>query len=97
MTGIQEILTLIMIIAGIVVLPRMFKKEKTTKPRGKKITLSGTLRLGLVASILIPVISAFFFRPWDQRIDRFILTAIFPVALGWGVFWVISGFRKKGK
>jgi len=95
LTGIQEILTLILIIAGIIVLPRIFKKEKTGKTKKRKLMLSGTFRMGIVVSILIPVISALILRPWQRGHYMFILTGILPVALGWGVAWIISGFRKK--
>ncbi|MFO7748942.1 MAG: hypothetical protein R6V54_02485 [Desulfobacteraceae bacterium] len=95
MTGIQEILTLIMIIAGIVVLPRIFgKKDPAGVKKKKSAPLSGKIRMGIVLSVLLPALAALVIKPWQQNLTLFTLSGILPVAAGWAAFWIRSGFKR---
>ncbi|HKK89801.1 MAG TPA: hypothetical protein VJ936_00225 [Desulfobacteraceae bacterium] len=97
MTGIQEILTLIMIIAGIVVLPRIFgKRDPAGGKKKKNVPLSGKIRMGIVLSILLPAVAALVIKPWQQDLTLFTLLGVLPVAAGWAAFWIRSGFKRTG-
>ena len=97
MTGIQEILTLILLIGCLFLLPRLFGTRHTPSTgQSRKFSLSGKCRLAIVLSLLIPIAAATLFPPWQPRQQTlFCLTGILPVALGWAGFWVFQGFRNK--
>ena len=108
MSGIQEILVLIIIILGILFLPRILKPGGTnpdSQGRGrpplpiyaKIAAISGRLRLAIVVSILLPFGAALYFEPWHRGIIPFIAIGVGPVALFWGTFWVVSGYKNSGK
>lgn len=91
MTGISEILVLILLICGILIIPRMMKPAPARKaPARKKGGLTFGMRAGIVVSLLIPIVSGLVIRPWSGNILLFVVTGILPVALAWGIFWVLS-------
>ncbi|ACN16358.1 hypothetical protein HRM2_32800 [Desulforapulum autotrophicum HRM2] len=94
MAGIQEILTLLLIIIGIIFIPRIMSggRVKDTKKR-KKIHLSGRMRLSIILSIITPLVAALILKPWAHNFVGFILAGIIPVAAGWAAYWIISGFK----
>ncbi len=97
MAGIQEILTLLLIIIAILFLPKFFRKKEPRKSiRKRRRPLSGGLRLALVATILVPLASALYLRPWDGNPLLFIAIGVIPVAAAWALFWVFSGFKTSG-
>ncbi|MGI6396652.1 MAG: hypothetical protein ACOX3E_05425 [Desulfomonilia bacterium] len=48
----------------------------------------------MVVSAVWLLVWTVYLRPWSGEILGFALIALCPVILGWGVFWVIDGFRK---
>ena len=92
MAGISEILVLIFLICALLILPRMIKSSPSRigSPR-KTRSLSVRMRTGIVLSILFPVISGLILKPWNGSPVRFFTIGILPVALCWGLFWIISG------
>ena len=95
MAGIQEILTIVLILMAIIILPRIINSRKTiTHTTRKKIRLTGRIRMGIVISIMVPVTAALLLKPWQHNMVSFIATGIIPVATGWAVFWIFSGFKK---
>jgi len=96
LASITEILTLVVIIIGIIILPRMFKQEQKS-PGKKKLSINSVsvpARFGIILSILIPIVSALYYQPWNNGFVMFILTGIIPLIAGWGLYWTFSGFKK---
>lgn len=96
-SGIQEILVLIIIILGILFLPRILNRGGD-KPSGQvkpALVLSGRMRLGIAASVLWPALVAAYIQPWKQGLFPYLYVGPGPVALVWLVYWVITGFKKK--
>ncbi|MFO7602082.1 MAG: hypothetical protein R6X27_20065 [Candidatus Desulfacyla sp.] len=99
MSGITEILLIIAIILGIFMLPRLMsrKPEQVRQCREGGPPLSGRMRFAILASLLWPVLAAFFLKPWNSHWVVFLYLAVGPVALIWGIYWVLSGFRRERK
>ncbi|MCP4689809.1 MAG: hypothetical protein GY859_17280 [Desulfobacterales bacterium] len=100
MSGIQEILVIIGIILAIVFIPRATSrnqwKRSSAPPPGNPITrLPGRVRLAIIASLIWLFGAAVYFEPWNNNLQPFLIIGSGPVLLGWGVGWVVSGFRKK--
>lgn len=96
-SGIQEILVLVIIILGILFLPRIFNRSRTeplgeTKPA---VALSGRMRLGVAASVLWPAVMAAFMQPWKKDLILYLYLGVGPVATIWIIYWVYIGFRQK--
>jgi hypothetical protein len=95
-SGIQEILVLVAIILGILFLPRILNRgqgKPAAAPR-RDVVLSGKMRLAVAASILWPAAMAAFLRPWKDGLFPFLYMGPGPVAVGWIIFWVLTGFRR---
>ena len=92
----NEILVIIAIALAIFMLPRLTGKqiEKGGRQAGVISKMTGWGRLAVMASILWPAVMAFFLKPWNGNWPMFLCVGIGPVVLLWGVFWVLSGFRK---
>ncbi len=95
----NEILVIIAIALAIFMLPRLTGKriEKGGRQAGVISKMTGWARLAVMASILWPAVMVFFLKPWNGNWPMFLYVGIGPVVLSWGVFWVLSGFRKGGK
>ena len=96
-SGVQEILVLVIIILGILFLPRILNRGQEKKPIERKpaIVLSGKMRLAIAGSVLWPALLAAFLKPWRTDLVSFLYIGIGPVTVAWGIFWVFSGFRKR--
>ena len=96
-SGIQEILVLVVIILGILFLPRILNRGQEKRPAVPRpaIVISGTMRVAISASVLWPVLMAAFMQPWEKDLSRYLFIGIGPVALLWLIYWVFTGFRKK--
>lgn len=93
MTGISEILVLVLLIACILILPRLLKGVPAQSSDASAVNmrkLSAKARFGIVLSVVYPVSAALFIRPWDGPIVTFLSFGIFPVLLGWGIVWILS-------
>lgn len=92
MTGISEILVLILLICGLLIIPRMFKPAPTKAGTALKPakSFSAKMRAGIVASVLVPVAAALILQPWKGNALVFFTAGILPVALAWGLFWILS-------
>jgi len=97
LAGIQEILTLILLIACIIFLPRLFGGNRSSaKKKAKRLSPSGKLRLAIVLSVVFPLVMAVPLPPWHpENQPMFLLGGILPVALCWAGVWIFRGFRKK--
>jgi predicted Na+-dependent transporter len=96
-SGIQEILVLVLIILGILFLPRIFNRNRAEPLREAKpsVVLSGRMRLGIAASVLWPALIAAFMQPWQKDFFLFLYLGVGPVAIIWIIYWVYIGFRQK--
>lgn len=94
MTGIQEILVLILIILGIFYLPRLASRGRQVKNPTPLSGLSGWTRLAIAASVFWPLLAAVYFQPWRKDLVLFIYLGVGPVVVGWVTGWVILGYQK---
>lgn len=96
-SGIQEILVLVIIILGILFLPRLLGRGQETRPSATSPTFapSGRMRLALAASFLWPALTAAYLQPWKQDLITYLYVGPGPVLLLWLIYWVITGFKKK--
>ena len=97
MTGISEILVLVLLIACILILPRLFKggepaQKKSSTMKIKK--LSTKARVGIVLSIVFPLAMALYLKPWDDHLVSYLSFGVFPVLLVWAMFWILAGKKK---
>ena len=94
MPGSNELFIIIAIfIAIFFLLPRM--KRHPSKKADRGFSISGNLRLHILASIIWPAIFAAMLEPWKGDMLKFIYIGIAPVLVGWGIGWVMIGFKKK--
>jgi hypothetical protein len=96
-SGIQEILVLVIIIMGILFLPRILNRggEKQTAEAKPTVVLTGRMRLAIAASAIWPALIAAFMQPWNQDLISYLYLGIGPVAVIWALYWVYTGFKKK--
>ena len=97
MTGITEILVLVLMIACILILPRLFKGETDKKvSSAKKIkNLSAKFRFNIVLTLAYPVIMALYLKPWEDHLILFISYGVAPVILVWAIIWIMAGKKKR--
>ena len=94
MTGVSEILVLILLISGILILPRMFKPAPKAVQGKKNKQISKTRRAGIVVSVLIPIIAAIGLKPWNGNLVLFVSIGIIPVVLAWAVVWIMAAQKQ---
>ena len=96
MSGLSEILLLVVIVLVVFMLPRMLnKKSNGTSPRpAGRFRLTGGMRLAILVSVIWPGLMALFLKPWNGNRLLFICLGVLPVALIWGISWVFIGFKK---
>ena len=96
-SGIQEILVLLIIILGILFLPKIFNRGQEHRPTVLRpvIVVSGKMRLAIAASVLWPAVMAAYIQPWEGDLSRYLYLGVGPVAFIWIIYWVVTGFRKK--
>jgi Na+/H+ antiporter NhaD/arsenite permease-like protein len=97
LTGISEILVLVLLIACILILPRLFKGEPDKKiSSSKKIkNLSAKLRFNVVLTLAWPMIMALYLKPWEDHLILFISYGVAPVILVWAIIWIMAGKKKR--
>lgn len=94
MTGVSEILVLILLISCILILPRMFKPQPAEDPKEKIARIPRKKRAAIVASILYPVAVALVIKPWEGPVLKAAVIGLVPVALAWAVYWVVAAPKK---
>ena len=99
MSGLTEILLILVIVVVLFFLPRMVSRPATqvrkvpSQPLLKKI--SGRWRLAILASVIWLAAMALWLQPWAGNQTLFVGIGAAPVVVGWGVWWVVSGFKQK--
>ena len=96
MPGYQEILIISAIVLGVIFIPRMMEPKKPAPKliRARK-RLSGRWRLAIALSIVYPLGAAAIMQPWRQNTAAFGYIGLGPVLLGWLIYWVLQGFRRR--
>ncbi len=96
-SGIQEILVLVLIILGILFLPRILNRGPEIRPamRRPRLEMTGKMRIALSLTVLWPAVVAAFMQPWQKDLYLFLYIALGPVALTWMVYWVMNGFKRR--
>ena len=97
MSGVNEILIIAAIIAGIFFVPRMMPSANRQVQVSKlKIVLSGKMRLAIAMSIVYPLVVAAYLQPWKKDLQLFLYVGIGPVALYWLMNWVFACIKERG-
>ena len=97
MSGVNEILIIAAIIAGIFFVPRMMPSANRQVQVSKlKIVLSGKIRFAIAMSIVYPLVVAAYLQPWKKDLQLFLYVGIGPVALYWLMKWVFAGIKERG-
>ena len=96
-SGIQEILVLVIIVLGILILPRIINRGQASPMVKAKpaVVLTGRMRLALAASVIWPALVAAFMQPWKQDLVTYLYLGIGPVSAIWILYWVYIGFKKR--
>jgi len=93
-TGVSEILVLILLISGLLIVPRMLKPPPENNTQNAVLRLSKKKRAAMVASVLFPIACALIIKPWQGHAVLFAAIGFAPVALAWAVYWVLSAPKK---
>ena len=101
-SGFQEILLIVLIVLGIVILPRLLGRRRLpiSDAHAKseiRLRLTGFLRLAIFASVAWLLATAAYLEPWKHPGKQYIFVGAGQVAVFWGLSWIISGFRKYRK
>jgi len=93
LTGISEILVLVLLITCILILPRLFKGEPVKKASSSKKLkkLKTKTRFIIILTIAYPLAMALYLRPWHKNLIFYISYGILPVFLLWAVAWILAG------
>lgn len=94
LAGVQEILTIVLIIVCIVFIPRLFRGDTPPVNKGAsevKSLLSSRKRLWIVLSVMWPTVAGILIKPWEGHFILFFSTGVLPVAGGWAAVWVSAG------
>ena len=98
MSGLSEILLILIIVIVLFFLPRMVSRSappvRKAPPRPLVKRLSGRLRLAILASVIWPAAAALWLQPWQGNQLLFVAVGAAPVLVGWGAYWVLAGFRQ---
>jgi hypothetical protein len=95
LTGISEILVLVLLITCILILPRMFKAPAELKISPKLIKkLSLKNRLAVVLTLVYPLAMALYLKPWNENLIAYISYAIVPVLLFYATIWILAARKK---
>lgn len=95
MTGMQEILVIVLLFVFLIFLPRWTSRGRGSSPKRTLLSIPGQLRLAIVVSAVWIIVWTAYLQPWRSDLLPFTLIGLCPVILGWGVIWIIAGFRKK--
>ena len=98
MSGLQEILILIIIVIVLFFLPRMVSRPaQVPKPPVEIRQIPGKWRLAVFLSLVWLVVTALWLKPWQGSLVMFAGVGALPVLLFWGCVWVFMGYtRRKG-
>jgi hypothetical protein len=97
LSGIQEILLIVLLILALLILPRFLSSkrvpEASRSERSARLWMSGKFRLGLLVTFLWLFAFSAIYVPWGGQWLAFLYAGAGPPIVAWGLIWVISGFR----
>jgi hypothetical protein len=99
LSGLTEILLILLIVVVLFFLPRMVSRPASpmrkvpAQPLLKK--MSGRWRLAILASVIWLAAMALWLQPWRGNQTLFVGVGAAPVIVGWGVVWVMAGFKRR--
>jgi hypothetical protein len=99
LSGFQEILVIVAILLAIIFMPRLMHPQQakgSVVARVQKAgrAVSGRLRLAVFISLLWIVGAAVYSWAWQGTWPPFVIGGLIPVALFWGMAWVVKGFTR---
>jgi hypothetical protein len=102
LSGIQEILLIVVILLAILFIPRMMSPKRPQAPKPfqpmRKIRNMGVRwRIAIVASLLWLLGAAVYCRPWQGAVELYMLLGGGPVIIGWCVSWIVAGVKSGRK
>lgn len=101
-SGIQEVLLIVVILLAILFIPRMMAPKRRVAPKTafqmrRLVNLSVRWRLALAVTFLWLLGGTLYFRPWQAGSEQFLFFGVGPVIIGWCVAWVIAGYLSHRK
>ncbi len=98
MPGPQELTIIALLALGLFLLRRWMLQggggEPKVEPAHTPVrAFPAWKRLAIVASILFPVAAALLLEPWDGALRPWLRVGVLPVIAGWGIGWVLLGYR----
>jgi hypothetical protein len=107
MSGLQEILLILIILLAILFIPRMTARNAGLAARHRQpplrsaarslpLRLSAGLRLAILTSVVWFCGALLYYRPWEGDWTRFGAVGGLPLVIGWGLYWVFAGHRHRG-
>lgn len=102
MAGINEILVLILIITGMIILPRLIRPQQTSNKKSISFTekikqVPVKIRIAVCLSFIYPFAAVLYLKPWESNLNLFLLTGVLPVIVIWSVIWIIAGTKNTKK
>lgn len=99
LSGLTEILLILLIVVVLFFLPRMVSRPaspmRKVPPQPLMKRISGRWRLAILASVIWLVAMALWLKPWTGNQILFVWVGAAPIVVGWGGYWVIAGFKQK--
>ena len=99
MSGLSEILLILLIVIVLFFLPRMVSRPAppARRPARRPLTikLAGRWRLFILVSVVWLAAAVLWFQPWAGAPTRFVVLGAGPVIVSWGLVWVVAGFRRR--
>ena len=98
MSGIQEILVLLILILVLFFMPRVMGRGRAQEGKAFSFkSVSGKMRAAIAVSFFYMAIFVLVLEPWHHQRLLFVSVGLGPVALGWTIFWVVNGFKGRKK
>jgi hypothetical protein len=96
LSGIKEIVIVVCVLVGLFILPRFIRYggQKAESSQNKPVRKNqGVLRIAVLLSSLWVAIAAILLNPLSGHMLPFLGAGVLPVALGWGIRWVVLGCK----
>jgi len=94
-SGIQELFVVAAVILILFYLPKRTAENRKERSTVGFRNLSGKIRLAILASLIYLAVAAYLLQPWHRTLHLFLYFGLGPVAVAWGVAWVIVGYRRQ--
>ncbi len=99
LSGIKEIVLVVMVLVALFMIPRFIRSGNAPAPSSKSSgsgdqNKTGMLRLAVLLSVLWIALAMILLNPIKGELLPFMGAGVLPVALAWGIRWVVLGFKK---